>query len=778
MKFNELLLSIALCFAFSDQVLAKSFEVKAGEIVNVAIELDRSPIVDTAFDILKKDMKAVLNVELLRNEKHSVIKTKISESLVNPEEFRMTVNKKGVLCIEASDYHGLAYGLLEVSRMIGVSPWEWWADAMPRRLDHFMLDEGFETNQFPSVRYRGIFINDEDWGLMPWSYKTMEPGSPKGMIGPKTTEKIFELLLRLRANTYWPPMHECSVPFFLTKGNRQLAERYGIYVGTSHCEPMACNANGEWKTRGKGDYNYVTNKEGVRRFWQERIDSVRDQEIIYTVGMRGIHDGVMQGVKGLEEHKRVLQQVLDDQMNMLPTDAPKVFIPYKEVLDVYNAGINIPDDVTLMWTDDNYGYIRHFPTKQERARKGGNGVYYHVSYWGRPHDYLWLGTFSPYLLYQQMNEAYKRGIQEMWILNVGDIKPAEYQTELFMDMAWNISEVQKKGVNKHLHDFLAREFVPELNDPDINHVAQIMNEHYRLAFIRKPEMMGGTRTEEADHAYWNTVRAINWNEVEPAESNDVYAQKRLEQYDRLDEDVQTLMKKVPDNRRDCFFQLVGYPVQAAALINRKFLVWQLPDKTNAEALSDEAYNSIALLTMKYNFGFHNNEKWRGMMDFAPRKLPVYGNINNVVDADVVSQMPLLIPWQMENPEIVKVIEGLGYEGKAFQIDSDAKDNPLRIKFTYESIDSLDIYIAVIPTLPVDNKQNVLQVSLDDGSTHDIHFETQGRSEQWKQNVLANRSIQHISLPITTTAHNQHHLYVRSLSDAIIIDNVYIIVPKL
>ena len=284
--------------------------------------------------------------------------------------------KNGILHIEGADPHGLAYGLLEVSRIIGVSPWTFWAGSTTNPCT--TIKEGFELNEYPSVRYRGIFINDEDWGFTPWSSTVFErlfnSANPEGMVGPHTTEEVFKLLLRLRANTYWPPMHECSVPFFMTPGNREVAQKYGIYIGTSHCEPMACNANGEWKRRGTGDYNYVTNAENVRRFWQQRIDEVRNQEMIYTIGMRGVHDGMMQGVKTTDEHKAVLQQVINDQLQMLPNDVPKVFIPYKEVLEVYQKGLQLPDDVTLMWTDDNYGYIRHFPSESEKNRTGGNGI--------------------------------------------------------------------------------------------------------------------------------------------------------------------------------------------------------------------------------------------------------------------------------------------------------------------------------------------------------------------------------------------------------------------
>ncbi len=764
---------IALSF-MTFNLSAKSFVIEENSSVLVDAKFDKAKVANTAFNILQNDLKNVMNVQLVLGKNHPTIKTKITGKLKHPEEFKLFVDNKGVLNIHASDEHGLAYGFLEISRLIGVSPWEWWADATPKHKSRFQLDEGFVSSQFPNVRYRGIFINDEDWGLMPWSYLTMEPGNPKGVIGKKTTERIFELLLRLRSNTYWPPMHECSLPYFMTEGNRDVAERYGIYIGTSHCEPMACNANGEWKLRGQGEYNYVTNPEGVKSFWQERIDSVKDQEIIYTVGMRGIHDGVMQGVNTLKEHKNVLQQVIYQQLKMLPEGAPKVFVPYKEVLDVYNQGLDLQDDITLMWTDDNYGYIRHFPTDQERNRKGGNGVYYHVSYWGRPHDYLWLGTFSPYLLYQQMNEAYDRGIQEMWILNVGDIKPAEYQTELFMDMAWNIGNVRKSGVNSHLADFLSREFGSCLNPDDINCLTDIMNDAFRLAFVRKPEMMSNTRTEENDKVYWHTIRAIDWNHVMPNVTSDEYAQKRLDDYDRISTLVETIWNKISHDRRDCFYQLVKYPVQAAAMMNKKILVWQFLEPQSAEPLSQAAYDSIAAMTQRYNQGFHNNGKWNHMMDMAPRVQPVFQRIHSLADNNIGKQKTDLIDYTILNPEITTPLEGLGYEGKAFQINKDSQNHPLTISFNASSADSLDIAIAVIPTLPVDNIQNALTLQIDNGPLGQLNFETFGRSEQWKLNVLANRSIQHIKLPVADSTDGEHKLYIRSLSDALIIDNIYII----
>ena len=389
--------------------------------------------------------KKKLDVEPLKNRWESYLVQLVRNPLPGVDK---------ALVIVGSDRRGAAYGLLSVSRTIGVSPWYWWADAPIIKKDQLHLRVDKYISKEPTVKYRGIFINDEDWGLYRWSRDNFE--KELGNFGPRTYAKVCELLLRLQANYLCPAMHDASMAFHRIPENRVVADRFAILMGASHCEPMACNAAGEWKIRGKGAYDYVNNSPAVYQFWENRVKEVAGQEILYTLGMRGVHDGAMNGAKTIEEQKAVLTKVLRDQRDLLTkyvnkdvTQVPQVFIPYKEVLDVYHAGLQVPDEVTLMWCDDNYGYIRHFPTAEERARKGGNGVYYHVSYWGRPHDYLWLGTAHPSLVYQQMSLAYERGIQKMWILNVGDIKPAEYQVELFLDMAWDINSVSPSTLVQH-----------------------------------------------------------------------------------------------------------------------------------------------------------------------------------------------------------------------------------------------------------------------------------------------------------------------------------------
>ncbi|WP_132061513.1 glycosyl hydrolase 115 family protein [Bacteroides thetaiotaomicron] len=754
----------------------KDFVLQSGRPVAIACSGSEAPVVRTSLDLLSRDLQTVLSAtaHIDTNTGNILVGTIGQSKLIEQagidisalknkkQAFMLAVSEDGKLVVAGSDSHGTAYGILEISRLLGVSPWEWWADVTPEKKEMFRLSSNFRELQSPSVEYRGIFINDEDWGLMPWSNKTYEPSDVKGEIGPRTNERIFELLLRLRANTYWPAMHECTLPFFLTKGNREAAKKYGIFMGASHCEPMACNAAGEWKIRGKGAYDYVNNSPAVYQFWENRVKEVAGQEILYTLGMRGVHDGKMQGAKTVEEQKAVLNRVFVDQRGLLEkyvnkdvTQVPQVFIPYKEVLDIYHAGLQVPEDVTLMWCDDNYGYIRHFPTAEERARKGGNGVYYHVSYWGRPHDHLWLSTMSPSLIYQQMKQAYDQGIQKMWILNVGDIKPAEYQIELFMDMAWNLDKVSSEGVTAHLKHWLER----ELGTSCAKTILPVMQEHYRLAHIRKPEFMGNTREEEKNPVY-RVVKDLPWSEREINE--------RLNAYSELSETVEKAASKVPADRQSAYFELVKYPVQAATQMNRKLLYAQLArhDKEDWEK-SDAAYDSIAALTQHYNS--LENGKWNRMMDFKPRKLPVFNRVErNAATAPMTADRKAACQWNGAEAKKGNAIvcEGLGYEGKAAEI---RKGDALTFSFGNLKTDSVEVDIRLLPNHPVHGDKLRFSVSLDGAEPEVIAYETKGRSEEWKENVLRNQAIRKIVLPVT--GKKSHQLVIKALDEGVILDQV-------
>ncbi|PTN05911.1 glycosyl hydrolase 115 family protein [Mangrovibacterium marinum] len=691
----------------------------------------------------------------------------IAQLTAHEEAFLIQVIEDKLIVL-GSDKRGTAYGMLELSRMIGVSPWVWWADSPVSEKESFTLKNGYRDIQYPSVARRGIFLNDEDWGLMPWSSQNYEASDVDGQIGPKTHARIFELLLRLRANTLWPAMHKCSEAFYLTPGNKEMADKYGIYIGTSHCEPMACNANYEWRRRGEGKYDYVNNRENVLKFWEERVSSLSNSDNIYTLGIRGEHDGRMQGAKSIREQRDAIAKIFKDQRDMIAKyvnpDVEKVsqvFIPYKEVLYAYNLGLEVPEDVTLMWTDDNYGYIRHYPDSAESARKGGNGVYYHISYWGRPHDYLWLATNHPAQLYTQMKMAWDKGARDMWILNVGDIKPAEYLTELFMDMAWSIDSIQnnKEGLDKHLWDWLAREFGRENADD----LLQVMNEYYRLAYIRKPEFMGNTRTEERDPGY-KVVSDLPWSKQD--------IENRIRNYQQISDRVKHLAANIPLEKQASWFELIEYPVLAAAEMNFKHLYGQLARHGLADwSKSDAAYEEIVALTEKYNSLLDG--KWNKMMDDQPRRLAVFQRvIQTVANEPLAEELKPLAAFNGNDYASFTgsqpIAHGLGYQRGAIQL---AKGSSVIYKFESQTSDSLAVEVNLAPNHPVAGDKIRYGIAIDGEPGQVVDYTTKGRSEEWKLNVLRNQAIRNTThLP---TSSWQHSIKITALDEGVFVDQIKI-----
>ena len=699
------------------------------------------------------------------------------------EAFQLQVVGRGEeqrLLVIGSDSHGAAYGVLELSRLIGVSPWVWWADASPERKSEIVLPGDYKVVQQPNVQYRGIFLNDEDWGLAPWSANTYEPNAmvkasidqekvqKMQTIGPKTYSEIFELLLRLRANTMWPAMHEVTIPFYFVEGNREASEKYGIYIGSSHCEPLARNSVTEWDIVGQGEYNYISNKKNVLAYWSDRLQELGPSNNIFTMGMRGKHDGAMEGVKGVEEYKTAIEQVIADQSKLLkkyigsdPSQIPQVVIPYKEVLDVYRSGMKVPDYMTLMWCDDNYGYITHFPDEHEKQRSGGNGIYYHLSYWGRPHDYLWLSTMSPGLIHQQMRTAYERDVRKIWIANVGDIKPSEYQIELFLDMAWDIDKVNSLGIDQHLYNWLTNIFGAQVGDK----MLPIMREHYRLAHIRKPEFMGNTREEEADRNYYRTVRDLPWSEETINE--------RLKNYDVLVKQTAAMMDLIPQEQAAAFFELVAYPVQAAAAMNRKMLNAQLARHGKAEWRdSHTAFDEIVQLTNKYNN--LNGGKWNLIMDYRPRKLPVFDKVKEeeATGPMLEPQEPLLTLNGADLKGDRQVVEGLGYAGKAISI---AKGQEVYADFAPLKSDSVIIEVRLIPTHPVEDEQLRFAITLNDNPVQKIAYHTKGRSEEWKLNVFRNQAIR--TARFAVSANEKSRIRFTALDEGVLLDEIKVYVES-
>jgi len=808
-----------LLLTFSVSCFGQFPLIEKGKPALVYIPDNQSNVINSAYEMFSEDMEMVsgqkpVNGNILQNNFIIVVNLKafsdntikeilktadLSEIQNQWEAFhiqQIRYKNKNFLLVAGSDARGTAYGILELSRLIGVSPWVWWADCIPEKKAEFYLPENYTDTQKPSVQYRSLFINDEDWGFMPWATKTFDPTAQKGEITSKVYEKVFQLLLRLRANTLLPAMHECTVPFHKVAGNAQMADKYGIIIATSHCEPMLCNIAGEWDKKVFGDYNYLTNKDFILNYWKNRIIDTKKYENIYTLGMRGVHDGQMEGVKTLEEQTTALQQVIDAQRELLkenvnpePEQLPQQFVPYKEVLDVYENGLQLPDDVTLTWCDDNYGYITRLSNEAEKQRSGGAGVYYHVSYWGRPHDYLWLCTTPPALLTWQMRKAYDNGAQRIWILNAGDIKPAEYLIELFTDMAWNIESIDVSNVYKHTEKFYEREF-GEVGQP----LMYLLSNYYKYASIRKPEFLGWNRVEEYSE---NNPRGITPVADTEFKINDVETKIRLKIYDEISEYAHTYKQKIPKQRQSSYFQLIEYPVCAAAEMNKKMIYAQAARLYAKHYSADiyaekskQAYDSIVSLTYIYNNEISNG-KWNGIMDFKPRNLPVFQppvlpeKVENQ-DGDISTQEPgtndVTSRLQEQNgyisiqPEhfVTKngnsgnVINGLGYSGRAVEIRK-GKENALQYKISTASRGEAILRMRFLPNHPLNSDDIRFAISIDDMEPQTVSIKTKFRSEEWKQNVLRNQAVRNIKCSIEYPG--EHTITIYALDEGIVLDQM-------
>lgn len=533
-------------------------------------------------------------------------------------------NISKALIIAGSDARGTAFGVFTLSEKMGVSPWYWWADVPVKQQQELVIIQPEFVSSPPAVKFRGIFINDEDWGLQPWAAKTFEPEIKD--IGPKTYAKVFELLLRLKANLIWPAMHPSTKAFFYYPGNPQMAADYQIVVGSSHAEPMLRNNVDEWDVKTMGHFNYLTNKEKILQYWEDRVKISKGLDAVYSMGMRGIHDGQMEGVKDLKQAVPIIEQIIGEERGLLSkymnkdvTAIPQVLTPYKEVLDIYDNGLKVPDDITLVWPDDNYGYIARLNNEKEKARKGSAGVYYHASYWGRPHDYLWLPSTHPSLVREEMLKAYESGADRLWVLNVGDIKPQEYNIQQFMDLAYNPAPFKDSRYTKqHLLQWLTLVF----GTTKAQQIQPILWNYYSLAFQRRPEFMGWSQTEPETKTTYTQFNHFYFGDE---------AQKRIDQYDALEREVKKIRQQLNIKDADAFFQLVYYPVVGASYINKKFLyrdkayLYAKQNRLSAydfAQLSKAAYDSIVKETAYFNTQLAGG-KWKYIMSMNPRNLAVY-----------------------------------------------------------------------------------------------------------------------------------------------------------
>ena len=520
------------------------------------------------------------------------------------------------LVIAGSDRRGAAYGLFTLSELIGVSPWYWWADVPVKKHAALHVDAPPTYSQTPSVRYRGIFLNDEDWGLTPWASQTFEP--ERGNIGPRTYAKVCELLLRLKANYLAPAMHPVSTSFNQIPENKLVADTFAIVMGSTHCEPLLLNTASEWDTKTMGPWNYDKNKEGINRVLTQRVRENSPYENVYTLALRGLHDGAMSTTLPMHEKVRMLQQALLDQRRILAENidrpvetVPQAFTPYKEVLEIYSNGLELPDDITIVWPDDNYGYMKRLSGVREQRRTGRSGVYYHVSFLGVPHSYLWFSTTPPSLMYEELRKAYDTTADRLWLVNCGDLKGSEMQVSLFLDMAWDIGRFTADNVVSYPARWLAGIFGEAYYD----RLEAMTREHLRLAFPRKPEYMGwGYHWNRFDH------NCEQLTDTDFSFTNYDEAPRRLEAYRKLGARAEALLHEIGDEARPAFYQLVYYPLRGAELMNRMTLGGQRnrwyarQGRAATNAVRDEVqrcYDSLQVITRGYNSLLGG--KWNHMM---------------------------------------------------------------------------------------------------------------------------------------------------------------------
>lgn len=691
-------------------------------------------------------------------------------------------NVKKALVIAGSDRRGTAYGVFTLSEAIGVSPWYWWADVLVAKSANLFVKPVSYVSKTPSVKYRGIFLNDEDWGLKPWAAKNFE--KELNDVGPKTYAKICELLLRLKGNMLAPAMHSATGAFYSHPESKVVADEYGIIITTSHCEPLLFNnaAKSEWDTQRDGEWNYATNKATILKKLDDRVAEARSYENLYTVGMRGLHDEGMRGNLSKAEQVDVLTHVIADQREILqkylkkpPTDIPQIFVPYKETLDLYERGLKVPDNVTLIWPDDNYGYIKCLSNPEEQKRSGRAGVYYHMSYLGGPHDYLWLCTTPPALMYEELTKAYATGADQYWLVNVGDIKPMEMGMQTFFDLAWDLKGFDFASINRHQSRFLAQTFGAGYEKT----LQDILDNYYRLAWSRKPEFMGWEREWDAPE-----YKEIANTQYSFQNYND--AQQRLADYERIAKAAQQIWAELPEAQRPAFFELIAYPVMSAYQMNKKFLMAQLNSEQAkaknfaaanwAAEQSKAAYDAIDSLNKVYNSMLDG--KWNRMMMLAPGWVAKYQNMPKVITTEGAGIMPVDVLPKKEKNDLsactvlnlqnfknkvtkdghnLRLVEGLGYDWKAVQLGeatekpADPKD-PNGPRFEYEfagvNADSVTVHVYTVPFFPLyEGRSTQFGISVDGGPAAVAKHSPKEFTKPWKDAVLQNGAVAVVKLPV-------------------------------
>jgi hypothetical protein len=510
------------------------------------------------------------------------------------------------LVIAGSDKRGTIFGIYDLSGQIGVSPWYWWADVTPDRKSALYILPGKYQQGEPSVKYRGIFFNDEKPDLDFWVRSKFGehavPGGTAANFNSAFYAKVFEVILRMKGNYLWPAMWNNAFAED-DPANPRLADEYGIVMGTSHQEPMMrAQKEWDWHLRAaNGNWNYATQSAILDDFWRQGIRQRKDFENIYTMGLRGENDSAMvrtaaEGVALTEKIVTAQRKMLAEEVNPDVTKIPQLWALYKEVQQYYEGGLRVPDDVTLLWAEDNWGNVRRLPTPEERKRSGGAGIYYHFDYHGGPRSYQWLNTSPLNKIWEQMSLAKQYGADRIWIVNVGHFKGYELPTEFFLSLGWNTAQWKGETVNEFTRQWAEREF----GAPYAAEAAAIVDAYTAYNARRKPELLEP-----------GTYSLINYREAE----------RVVEDYTALAARAEALSSKIPEAKRDAFFQLVLFPTKASANLNAMYLaagkntLYASQGRASANSWAGKVkalFDADAVLTKQWDA--LNGGKWEHFMD--------------------------------------------------------------------------------------------------------------------------------------------------------------------
>jgi len=711
-------------------------------------------------------------------------------------------NVKQALVIVGSDHRGAIFGTYDVSAQMGVSPWYWFADVATTQQSSVYITSGSRVDK-PVVRYRGIFINDEDPALGGWAKNKF------GGVNAQMYEHVFELILRLKGNYIWPAMWGKS---FHTDDpeNTQIADKMGMVIGTSHHEPMT-RAHKEWHKSDTdptigGAWNYETNADNLEQFWRGGIERMMSKgdgkgyESLVTIGMRGDGDEPMSegtATKLLENIVDAQRKVIADVTGKPASETPQVWALYKEVQDYYDKGMTVPDDVTLLFADDNWGQIRRLPTK-DLNRKGGYGVYYHYDYVGLPRNYKWTNTVQIEKVWQQMNLAFERGARDLWVVNVGDIKPIEYPIDFFLNMAWNPQAMTPKVLANYADNWAGQTFGKNL----AKDIASLVNRYSKYAARRKPEL-------------------INKDTYSIGTANDLVLDggefyQHIKKWQALEADMEKVKAKISPEQYSAFYQLIEYPIASlsnlydlyfSAAWNHELSFYHDQRANHFRKRVEDAWQKDQDLVDKYHS--INNGKWDRMMSQVhmnyviwndptkqtmPPVMQVYGGRNNIdvhfaekkVEPNIVEIDASAFDHAINNAGFVwSTIPHLGQstaavlalpQGKSATTVAD--EVRVEYKFSRDTAANLKVTLALSPTIDTIGSNGInIGVSYDDSPVQILNFNLlpsggitpREEEKSWIAAVTNNKHS--VDAIFENVAKGDHTLKVWRLDDNVILEQL-------